>query len=189
MARHIENGSFTPKHAATKAWRIKPGLMRAFLEIIPVGATVYDIGSGPGHYVRAMRDGGLIAIGIDGTHGISEISAGLVLERRLDERLSNAPRADWGVCIEVGEHIAPGAACEAFLDNLSSLCEDGLIVTWAVPGQRGVGHVNCQPPEWVVEQIEKRGKFVLSRRRTRAARKLAERAFRKKLLVFVRKGS
>ena len=30
-------------------------------------------------------------------------------------------------------------------------------MSWAIPGQGGFGHVNCQPNEYIIEQVEGRG--------------------------------
>ena len=50
--------------------------------------------------------------------------------------------------LEVAEHI-PLENEEAYLDNCCKLCEIGCILSWALPGQGGLGHVNEQPNEYV----------------------------------------
>ncbi|HXP49877.1 MAG TPA: hypothetical protein VN922_07990, partial [Bacteroidia bacterium] len=32
-----------------------------------------------------------------------------------------------------------------------------IIMSWAVEGQAGIGHINCRNNYWVVEQLKKRG--------------------------------
>jgi hypothetical protein len=86
----------------------------------------------------------------------------------------------------VAEHIHPSKV-DNFLDTLAN----GRIVamTHAVPGQIGHNHVNCQPREYWVEGMGRRG-YVLERTQE-AYRKIAEREdvanyFAMTGLVFVR---
>jgi hypothetical protein len=43
------------------------------------------------------------------------------------------------------------------LNNLCKNANKGLILSWAVPGQPGHGHVNCRPNEYIESQIHSRG--------------------------------
>ena len=62
---------------------------------------------------------------------------------------------DWVLSIEVGEHI-PKKSESAFLDNLANHNREGVILSWAVRGQRGHGHVNEQSNDYIVSQMAKR---------------------------------
>jgi hypothetical protein len=53
---------------------------------------------------------------------------------------------DWVISLEVGEHI-PAEHALTFLRNLHVHNSEGIILSWAVEGQPGVGHVNCQSNE------------------------------------------
>jgi hypothetical protein len=141
-----------------------------------------------------LREKGYDCYGLDGTPGIYELSGGLVLECDLaSPQLKASPHAalrqmgfilrrEWGLCIEVGEHVPPELA-DVFLDNVASLCNLHLIMSWAVPGQRGKNHVNTQPAEWVAAQLGRRGWSVNSRMTTKA-RRLAGKGWDRKLTVF-----
>lgn len=182
---HEPNGAFDARHAQRKQWKVDPGLMRALSELLPPQEPrlrVVDIGAGAGHYVHALREMGHHAAGVDGTAGVETLSGGLVLQYDLTRRIHWRPPADWAMCIEVGEHI-PAELSPQFLDNLARAATQGLIVSWATPGQRGRGHVHCQPPEWVVAQLERRG-WRESRAATKLARDMAQGGWRRKLLVF-----
>ena len=63
---------------------------------------------------------------------------------------------DWTISVEVGEHIDKKYE-SIFLDNLVALCRRGVILTWAVPGQAGFRHINCQNNDYIIEQMEQRG--------------------------------
>ena len=53
-----------------------------------------------------------------------------------------------GLCLEVLEHIDEQNS-KAVLENIVSMC-DKLIFSAAIPGQGGVGHINCRPKiDWI----------------------------------------
>lgn len=104
--------------------------------------SVLDIGCGPGHFVESMRDIGIDCIGID-----------------IDERIGSKPylfrqdilstkfTANVAICLEVFEHIEEVHA-DNLVNKVSGMFDDTLIFTAAQPGQGGVGHINCQYPEY-----------------------------------------
>lgn len=180
----MDNGAFDARFAERKRWRVDDGLWAALRATLPAGVRVVDCGASVGRYVAALRLAGFAAVGVDGTPNVATISGGLVREADLSRPLYWADPADWAMTIEVGEHIPPAYA-STFLDNVATAARDGLIVSWAVPGQRGRNHVNCQTPEWVAERLAYRG-WPLALRETARARELAGRGWDRKLLVFKR---
>jgi 2-polyprenyl-3-methyl-5-hydroxy-6-metoxy-1,4-benzoquinol methylase len=66
------------------------------------------------------------------------------------------PIRDWVVSIEVGEHIPPEHEAQ-FMDNLVGLCTNGVIMSWAIPGQGGRGHINEKSNTYIVSEMKKRG--------------------------------
>lgn len=78
------------------------------------------------------------------------------------------PPFDWGLCIEVAEHI-PMEFEQIFMDNLKKLVKKGVIISWAYPGQGGQGHVNEKSGENVRVLFEKNG-FLLKKEITESAR-------------------
>jgi len=63
---------------------------------------------------------------------------------------------DWVISIEVAEHI-PKTFESVFLDKVCRHAEEGVILSWAVPGQGGHSHINNQPIEYVIKQTKNRG--------------------------------
>jgi len=63
---------------------------------------------------------------------------------------------DWVISMEVAEHI-PKAFESVFLDNVCRHAEEGVILSWAVPGQGGHSHINNQPIDYVIKQMKNRG--------------------------------
>ena len=60
------------------------------------------------------------------------------------------------ISLEVAEHI--DKKYEAiYLDNVVRHASEGVIISWAVPGQPGVQHINCQPFDYVVKVMDSLG--------------------------------
>jgi hypothetical protein len=60
------------------------------------------------------------------------------------------------ICLEVGEHI-PKQYESIFLDNITSLTTNKIILSWAVVGQGGDGHVNCMNNDEVILKMNELG--------------------------------
>ena len=52
------------------------------------------------------------------------------------------------ISLEVAEHI-PAKYERTYLENLDRMNRDGIIMSWGLPGQTGLGHVNCRDNEYV----------------------------------------
>jgi len=183
MTKHTASGAFSSQFARRKRWKLDRQLADAvFPEIV---SPFVDVGAGYGAYVNYWVSLGASGYGLDGIEGVDALTYGSVrcvdLSKPLYESKICAEKT--AISIEVGEHIPPSCA-DVFLDNLCGLASERLVISWAVPGQRGTGHVNCQPPNWVRYQVCSRG-FVVSRRTTEL-RAAAGRGWRKKLWLFER---
>ena len=65
------------------------------------------------------------------------------------------PVYDWAVSLEVLEHI-PADYEQTALDNVARVAREGVVLSWATPGQEGFHHVNNQPLEHVEEVMAAR---------------------------------
>jgi hypothetical protein len=61
-------------------------------------------------------------------------------------------RSDVVICLEVGEHLPPSAAC-TLVETIVSATKGVLLFSAAGPGQPGTGHINLQPPEYWRDMI------------------------------------
>ncbi len=91
------------------------------------------------------------------------------------------------VALEIGEHI-PAQFQELFIQNITFNVAGGchLVLSWAIPGQGGHGHVNCLPNETVISEIEKHG-FKFLPRESISARDVTEHNvswFRNTIMIF-----
>ena len=110
------------------------------------GKSIYDLGCGLGLYVRRFNENGIDAVGFDGnpiTHILPNCWV-KDLTKPLDLFL-----VDWVLSLEVGEHI-PKELSQNYIDNLKNLNKEGIVLSWAIPGQGGDGHVNELPNEDVI---------------------------------------
>jgi len=115
--------------------------------------TVLDIGCGPGTYVRAMRAAGVDATGIDTDERVQG-------KEHLEQcSLFNLERqAELVICLEVAEHIDP-AQSQAVAQSVAAAVVPGGTLIWSAahPGQGGTGHINCQPKDYWVDQLQAAG--------------------------------
>lgn len=102
------------------------------------GKTVYDLGCGQGLYVKSFIKNGLECIGFDGNTVTNKIANCYVADLTIPIYL---PEFDWVLSLEVGEHI-PNELSQNYIDNLKNLNKEGIVLSWAIPGQGGDGHVN-----------------------------------------------
>ncbi len=115
--------------------------------------SVGDFGCSPGAYVKQFLHAGIRAIGYDGSPWVNNVPNCHTMD--LATRVCLGP-FDWVLSLETGEHI-PADYEQIFLDNLAYSASYGLVLSWAIPGQGGRGHVNCRSNEYVTEELAKRG--------------------------------
>lgn len=127
-------------------------LMKKILELwTDKNVSVVDLGCGHNFYVTVLNYAGYKATGIDivdlgSKHFVKhDITTPIILKVHWQNVIS----------LEVGEHI-PADKANVYLDNVCAFGGD-VIMSWAVPGQAGVGHINCQSNDWVVAEMSKRG--------------------------------
>lgn len=133
---------------------MSPELLDKLIKMLDPKLPVIDMGCGRGDYVKGLRAAGFEAIGIEGS---------ILLEHGADIYHLDLTRDDMDlhimghvISLEVGEHI-PVEYEQVFLGHLVRNCTGVLVVSWALPGQAGIGHVNCRPHEYIIEEVEKRG--------------------------------
>lgn len=125
-------------------------------------ANIVDLGCGPGWYVRVMKDKGLNAVGYDGNPYTEDISRQILGDGTccgmldLTKKVRFPNKFDAVLSLEVGEHI-PEKYEQVYLNNLTKNVTNKVILSWAIEGQGGSGHVNCRNNDYVIDQMEQRG--------------------------------
>ncbi len=117
-----------------------------------------DLGCGKGYYVEHLRNVGWDSVyGFEGTPNIGNISViEGIKEVDLGKPLPFILKYEFTLSLELGEHV-PRQHEQQLLDNIALFAQDTLLLSWAVPGQAGVGHVNCRTNDYIIEQMTKRG--------------------------------
>ena len=137
-----------------------PGLAQWLVNNLEKDISVVDLGCGKGDYVKALVDAGFRdPFGYEGTPDIQTISD---VPYHIEQRDITILFPDHFVfkgnvlCLEVLEHIAPADEAKV-LANIKTICTGTLVLSWAVEGQNGHGHINCRNADYVVPTIEALG--------------------------------
>jgi hypothetical protein len=141
---------------------------------------VLDLGCGNGEYVKFLKSNGINAVGVDNCGVCKGVE-------KWDLTKSYNNPSDYVQTFEVGEHI-PKQYESMFIQNICRNAKKGIIMSWAVPGQGGDGHINEKSRKDVIYLIEKCG-FKLNKDATYNMRRnmgisLRFLYFRRNLLVF-----
>jgi hypothetical protein len=115
--------------------------------------TVFDLGSGPGFYAQFLHKRDMVVVAIDDGDN-SDVCLHPVVN--MDILDLNTNPFDVVLCLEVGEHV-PKEDERLLLDRVCQHAKEKIILSWAIPGQGGFGHVNCQSNEYIVAQMKARG--------------------------------
>ena len=167
----IENGAwnYTKEVIAYYHVAFDPGFGKALMTYLQ-GATVADIGAGVGQFGFFLKqhnsdikwhgfDGGYNVQDLYGQHtplnGYENYTVPKVCWVDASKPFTLPNKPEWVVSIEVGEHI-PKSREAVFLDNIVHNCRVGAVLTWAVVGQGGYKHVNCQNNDYIIEQMRTR---------------------------------
>ncbi len=108
-----------------------------------------DLGAGSGAYVAALNAAGIVCRGFDGNPKTADIPDCEVADLSLPLDLG---KFDWVLSLEVGEHI-PAEYESTFLHNLDRHNNEGIALSWAVPGRPGRGHVNCRDNGYIKARL------------------------------------
>lgn len=124
--------------------------------------TAIDFGCGPGWYTRLLLYNGVEIQGYDGNPNVETMSSyffsnGFYCQYvDLEDELEAEEPVELVMSLEVGEHI-PKAKEQVFLDNLARNSSRYILLSWAVPGQNGEGHVNWRPNDYIISNMSRRG--------------------------------
>lgn len=115
---------------------------------------VIDFGCGDGFYLSYLQSQGFEkTIGID---GMEIYTASIPIQEMDISQPIFLDQKGQVISLEVGEHI-PKQFEENYIDNITHHCTSKLILSWAIKGQPGIGHINNQNNDYVIREIEERG--------------------------------
>lgn len=178
----VERGCFSNRYQRHLVRRFViqkkiPASLAAILAVIPKGKSIIDIGASIGRYFPYFEEAGYNVSGIDGSVGIEKITNGRVSHFDLTSPHVHDLHsvADWGLFIEVGEHI-PKKFEDTVIDNVCQMPREGLIIAWANENAIGRDHVNCHDENYVVEQFSRWGWVVDNNLTAKARDKLRKKS-------------
>lgn len=131
-------------------------LAAALSHLLPKSKPVLDFGCGKGTYLQKLLDKGFVCYGYEGTKGINDIADFKEIKECDLSQPFAAEEIGSVLCFEVAEHI-PKENESVLLSNLAMACDEWLIISWAVKGQGGFGHVNEQNADYVIKIISDLG--------------------------------
>jgi hypothetical protein len=151
-----ENGSWLIDDVNTSEHCFDESLSKAIIEFISKNKyqTLYDLGCGLGNYVSEIKKSGFVIEGYDGNPYTETLTNGLCKVLDLSKPQKFEMR-DCTISLEVGEHI-PKEFEDIYINNLCESSEN-LILSWAIEGQGGYGHVNCRNNDWVIWMMKQWG--------------------------------
>jgi len=138
-------------------------------EILDKNEPIIDIGCGRGDYVKSLNAKGFNVKGIDGIkldcHDDNIYIFDLTKPFIIDNKCTV-------MSLEVGEHI-PKQYENIFIDNLINNCNGKLILSWAIEGQAGIGHINCKNNDYIINCLKDR-RFIFNQEITDNLRNVVE---------------
>lgn len=120
-------------------------------------SSVADVGCATGLYLWPFHINGIETIGFDSADYAVENKAVPTVQQADITNYLNTKKYDLAICLEVLEHIDNDLA-GGVIQNLVNMT-DTIIFSAAQPGQKGTGHINCQPKEYWDHQFNMRGYF------------------------------
>lgn len=117
-----------------------------------------SFGDGPGVYKEFLLKRNQVKSydAFDGAPYADETTDGRVEFLDLTVPVYHLGQFDWVVSLEVAEHISREFEA-VYVDNLARHAREGIVLSWAPPGQEGHSHVNVREPEYVDAQMRARG--------------------------------
>ncbi len=128
------------------------------LKQLPPIQSVLDVGGGAGAWAAAFKRAGVAKVLVQDDASAANHALVTATEfESVDFRQKfPAPRqVDLVVCLEVAEHL-PASRSAELVDYLTN-CSDRLFFSAAIPGQGGVGHINCQAHDYWLDIFKNLG--------------------------------
>lgn len=117
-----------------------------------------SFGDGPGRYKQLLTDSGKLKIydAYDGAPYCDKTSEGRVMFLDLTLPQYGLPVYDWVISLEVAEHI-PTKFEHIYIDNIVRHAREGVVLSWARPGQGGYSHINNRDLDYVKRIMAEQG--------------------------------
>jgi hypothetical protein len=115
-------------------------------------SSLVDFGCGLADYVKVFKENNIYCKAYDGNPNTETLTGGLGSVLDLSQEIDLNETFDCVLSLEVGEHI-PKDYEQIFINNLCKHSKKYIILSWAVLGQGGDGHVNCQNNDYIINEM------------------------------------
>lgn len=134
------------------------GLSKSLISLVEDLDSIVDFGCGDASYAKAINlmYPGKEVKAFDGNPNVEIITRGFGSRLDLTEEFYLDRQFDLVISLEVAEHIPPQFE-SVFIQNLILHTKSYLLLSWAIPGQGGKGHVNEQSNEYVISLFDNLG--------------------------------
>jgi SAM-dependent methyltransferase len=142
-----------------REWEIR--LAKFFSDRYKINSVI-DIGCGVGSYLEGhVRSGVTKVRGLEYNYKSAVGYFPDILKPHISYADATKPldindKFDCAWSVEVAEHIMPSGT-EQFIDNLTSLTENYILLTAAPPGQSGTGHIKLREKQFWIDAIKAKG--------------------------------
>lgn len=128
------------------------GLLNTLPPLLKNMKSVVDFGCGDASYIKKIKQRypDKLVKGYDGNPYVGKISGNFATQLDLTQPFKLDNKFDVVMSLEVAEHI-PLEYERIYVDNLIKHVNKYLIISWAIPGQGGKGHVNEKDNEYVID--------------------------------------
>lgn len=116
--------------------------------------SILDLGCGTGVYSKLFIDNNIDCDCCDGHPETNSLTNGICFTKDLSTPINFGRTYDCVMSLEVGEHI-PESLENYFIENIVNHSHNLIIISWAIPGQPGNGHVNCKSNKYIIDKIQK----------------------------------
>lgn len=140
---------------------INPFFARGLSHLFGATSRVADVGAGVGGYgmfMRLLNPKSPPVVSLDGAENIEAWSGGRVgfFDVSTAADVQGIQPVDWVLSVEMAEHV-PRSLEAAVVANLHWLNTKGIVLTWALPGQPGSGHINGRSNRYVHSLLHQLG--------------------------------
>jgi cyclopropane fatty-acyl-phospholipid synthase-like methyltransferase len=111
-----------------------------------------DLGCGPAFYVSEINKQDIECEAYDGNPNTPELTKGLGKVLDLSKDIDLGKTFDFVLSLEVGEHI-PKEFEEIYINNVIKHSHNYILLSWAIKGQGGDGHINEQDNEYIINKV------------------------------------
>lgn len=155
IKKGIQKTGYWDKNLAKKHHAHSANLSKWMATFLDKNKPTYDFGCGIGSYIRDLQNEGFADLtGFEGDVPDNKVFGNI---QQLDLSVPfNFNKKGNVIFLEVGEHI-PAEYQNIVLDNVCNACDSKLVLSWAVRGQGGTGHVNELDNYEVIPEVQKRG--------------------------------